>query len=70
MPDKLASERLVEIVASRVRHAAEAGEIWVSEDEIHAMAEELVAQRAHVAKLEAELKYYRDNNRHTTDEYD
>ena len=63
MPDKPSDARLVEILTSHERHAREAGEVWVSEREIHAMAAELMEARK-------ELKYYRDNNRHTTDEYD
>lgn len=53
---KLSDERLREIVATNARHAAEAGKVWVSEDETHAMARELV-------ELRQELKYYRDNYR-------
>jgi low affinity Fe/Cu permease len=59
----ISDERLQELRDSRARYAREAGEEWVAEHEVHAMAEELLKSRK-------ELKYYRDNNRHTTDEYD
>lgn len=50
---KLSDERLREIVATNARHATEAGKVWVSEDETHAMADELI-------ELRKELKYYRE----------
>jgi len=59
MPDKLLLERLRLITATSERFAREAGEAWVSEEEIHVMAEELIELRLHVTKLEAELNTIR-----------
>jgi len=55
MPEKLTPERLHEISTTAERHARDVGEIWVSESEIHVMAEELLELRAELITAEDEI---------------